>query len=194
MILPETKIWQAASKDADRAILTAVHYDAKRKRLVAADGFMLAAVPVCAHEDENMSANIPAEVIKQAAKLAKRRADEPALAIGDGTATPFVANTDRWGEPVPLVDGQYPDYNQVIPRAERYKFAVALDAKRLLQLAEALIDNGGQGVRLYLSEDGNSNSPIVVKPIPIGYSDSGAIGVLMPMFSQVDAAGTARPW
>ncbi|RPJ36891.1 MAG: hypothetical protein EHM35_07325 [Planctomycetaceae bacterium] len=195
MIIPRTKIWQACAKEADRPTLQAVHYNAQAKRLEAADGFILAVNPVLGANGDP-DALLPAEAVKAAQKMAKSQ-DDPALQITEGGAAPGLVNRykrESYGDPLPLVDGHYPDVNVIMPKESSVKFMVALDAALLKRLADAICENGSTGVRLY-QEPGRLDGPILVKPVGdyLGREQNENLGVIMPVHSMVDADAYPAP-
>jgi len=79
---------------------------------------------------------------------------------------------------------KFPNWRQVMPSADGYNFTVALDAKLLWELAQAM---GTQGVLLNL-QTADANKPILVGPHKcgtfgdaVGFACEGAKGVLMPV-------------
>lgn len=186
MQLPNTKIENVCPKekdgyDGDRRKLTGVHYNAKQKRLEAADGFMLAVNPV---PDATEEANtvIPVDAMKEARKLGRKKADTPALKVEGQSVTPgFVDKNNRKnfdGNTYVTIEGNYPDCEQIIPTDT--EFVIAFDAARLKTLAEAICENGQLGVEIHVTP-GSVRSPILVLPIDWHSKNK---GVLMPMHSQ----------
>lgn len=164
------------SKDATRPILQQAYL--KGDRLVATNGRSLAVIPV-EREDGDTDGFISPAALKAARKLAKRRdavsiKANGCLALADGTQLPRT-------EP-----GQFPNYEQVIPKTpeESHKITLALDAKMLLDLAQAL---GSDKVKLCIT-GGDTVQPILVSPLEqnrfgaaLGKAKEGAFGVLMPI-------------
>lgn len=190
MIIPATKIYRAAATDKERPVLCGVHYNAGQQRFEAANGFIAAYVPVTGANGDP-SAIIPPEAIKEAHKLGRKVDDTPALKITEDGVTPGLVHKPRWsnnqeeiypGNPLPLIGGRYPDINQVYPPEQSVTFVVALNAKELYALAEAICEEEPY-VELHLDLARRGKGPVLVKPLRNnGYVGNGR-GVIMPMHS-----------
>ena len=181
--LPYSKIEVVPPRDGGRLTLDDVWYDEADKCLVAADGFILAVVPVEAEESDK-GGHVPLEAVKSARKAAKGRAY---LEAGDGLVSCPFAGDKRWERP----SWPFPDYRQIVPVPDEEHVKVTLDARRLMQLAEALCEeencakrvNGKNrdifGVTLAFKPDGVS--PVLVHPLHEPNKPKGRYGVIMPM-------------
>ena len=109
--------------------LNGVYLDTERKMLVASNGQALVAVP-CATDDTDVSAILPADI--WAEKYGRR---ENIVVKVNGNATM------RSGKTFPLVEGTFPDWKALLPNPI-LTTKVALNAKRLLALVEAMGHDG----------------------------------------------------
>ena len=175
--IPQSKIEKAAGKGKDKPVLTGVYYDAKHKRMVAADGHIMAIVPVEA-DDETQSCIIPASAVKDARKMGAINYKETGLHYPSkhGAVT------------VQPIEGNFPDYTQIIPAetapGKPGTITIALDAKKLLRLAEAICEDSKYlFVALTVRE---THKAYTVRPVK-GFNhaghfvDNGAMGVIMPI-------------
>lgn len=181
--LSYSKIEVVPPADGERLALDDVWYDEADKCLVAADGFILAVVPVEA-EDSDEGGHVPLEAIKAARKATKGRAY---LEAGDGLVSCPFSEGEEWERP----GWPFPDYRQIVPTPDDDYVRVTLDARRLMQLAEALCEeenrakrvNGKNrdifGVTLTFKPDGVS--PVLVHPVHEPNRPKGRYGVIMPM-------------
>lgn len=162
MRVPEEEIELCCTKDFTRPVLRHVFYDAERKKLVAADGFMLAVVPVdCDHEESCM---IPPEAIIEARK---KKID---LEF-DGEYVGLFGGDIKWR----LGKGKYPDYTQIMafsgPKPETHEATIALSAQKLITLNRAVTVEKNQSMELWCA---NRDAPIIIK-------SGESMGLLMPM-------------
>lgn len=135
-------------------------------RLIAADGFMLAVVPVTLHEDD-VPGPIHPEALKAAAKdCPKREYEVTVYALDDivrSVGHACFPRTRGWTERT-----RYPDIARIVPRdahikaTDRTGAQCALNPEYLLKVHKAL---GGLGTVLWPT---GPNSPIVVTPIISG--------------------------
>ncbi len=182
--LPYSKIEVVPPQDGEHLTLDDVWYDKEHQCLVAADGFIMVVVPVEAEESDT-GGHIPLEAIKAARKATKGRAYLEADKDWR-VSSPFVED-GQWERPT----WPFPDYRQVVPVADEECVTVTLDARRLMQLAEALCEeenrakrvNGKNrdifGVTLTFKPDGVS--PILVYPLHEPNKPRGRFGIIMPM-------------
>lgn len=178
--VPQSKIEKAAAKDKSRPVLTGVYYHAETKCLVAADGHIMAVVPVEA-DDETKSCIIPAGTIKDAREMGTVNYKETGIHYPSkhGAVT------------VQPIEGNFPDYTQIIPLDQEPgtdgTFTMAVDARKLLRVAEAICPDKRQ---LYVALTGrvnenehNGNGKAHAKPYSVRSTDHSckAIGVIMGM-------------
>jgi len=174
------RIELAASQDASRVAISEPYLDIKDgiAHLIATDGKILAILPVTV-EPADVAGYVSGDVLKAARKTAAR--DGTVYAELNGVAKlPGGISMPREGS---ANAQQFPNWRQVVPSTPDVPaFVVALDAKRLWMLAQAM---GTQGVTLTFTE---ARKPIFVTPANAGrYSDAvapacmEARGVLMPI-------------
>jgi len=170
MKLPRTKIWEAAATDKERPTLTNVHYNVEKKRLEAADGFILAVCPV-EPDNKDKGGIVPVDVIKGAMKASTRKGKVPTMTE---TVEGFIAGVANNGTESIVgnsylpVEGQFPDVDAITPKGEP-EYVMTIDAELLYRLAMAICEDKSGGnkpllhVRLYKY---SHTSPIRVEPGP----------------------------
>jgi hypothetical protein len=156
------QIWEAASTEPTRPILTGVMFDAGAGTLTATNSYIAARVP-CEVEEGDESGIIPAEAIKTA--------KGESLRVAKGKATLQLGNGERsWT----LIEGVFPDVDKILattPEAAT-RFGVNPDLLRSLALA--------------LGCGGKSYTPLVLHPVSplkgmLVAAPSEGVGVLMPV-------------
>lgn len=176
----DIKIELAASKDSDRHAIGEPFLDIKHAKgtVVATDGRILAMIPVEIETGDDPG-YIPADTLKAARKLALRSeiaffTAGPQIKLPNGDAVSRIGNNKPG-------DG-YPNWRAVIPDGSEHTQVIAIDAKRLWLLAQAM---GTQCVKLRIKDD---VSPLLVEPQAAGrHSDAAkpvhmdARGVIMPV-------------
>lgn len=133
-----TQIEKSAAKKDIRENLNYVYLDRDNDRLLATDGHILAVVPAqCA--DDDVSGYVSVDAIKAARKANKHDATIKA----NGSLA--VVNGPTFDRPDPGLP--FPDIDRVIPEVTGDP-DIALNAKLLLQLAEAISDTPNRIVHL----------------------------------------------
>lgn len=175
----DCKIELAASKDATRPAIAEPFLDIKGGAgvVVATNGRAMAIVPVEVTE-KDASGYLSGDCLKAARKFTK----QDVILEASGVVTMLNGATmPREGL---ARNEKFPNWRQVMPSADGYNFTVAIDAKLLWELAQAM---GTQGVLLNL-QTADANKPILVGPHKCGrfdnqikYACEGAKGVLMPV-------------
>lgn len=156
------RIWEAASTEKERPILTGVMFDAVKATLTATNSYIAARVP-CEVEDDDDSGLIPAVALKEA--------NGRSLRIADGKATLMLPDGDRsWT----LLDGQFPDVDKIMAATPEAELRFGVNPELMQSLAHAL----GCGGKSYV--------PLVLHPVsPLkGMRVAGprvGEGVLMPI-------------
>lgn len=126
MIGTTGRIWEAASTDPSRPVLTGVYFDAKAGTLTATDSYVMARVP-CDVEEGDESGLIPAEALKTA--------NGASLKVADGKATLTLKDGERtWN----LIEGTAPDFDKILGDAQSIETPFGLNADLLKKLASAL--------------------------------------------------------
>ena len=176
----------ACSQDQTRPAITGVYLEknteTKTARLIASNGVILAILPVQT-DDRDASGHIAPEAFKQARKACK---SPESFISANGICT--LANGMEIGRPVL---GNFPKIDQLIPGGES-KFSVSLDPEQLFRLAEAI--GSARGVTLEIVGEGmamrvkpcRNQSAKNAKGGKVGFcpADSGAFGLIMPVFTQ----------
>jgi len=194
MKFPKTKLYEACeSKKDGRPILTGVHVNADKARLEAADGVILAVIPI-PEEDAQEIGNtvIPAKIMKEAYNMARRSSQVPTIKVTESGYTVGAQNASGDPEPItgptyPLevlaTDGiSYPDCDKIIPDPKHYEFVAALDVNKLMRLAKAICENGTRRPDLFVKlyrDRVQSSAPLRVVPLSTEHKDR--LGLIMPM-------------
>lgn len=161
----DTKIWKVCAKEYTRPVLTGCYLTRNPKGesiLVSADGFKLAVVKVSETSEDTHDVIIPAKAIEQVTK--KDRGYNFIQVNGSVDVCTPESKTN-----FPRIEGTFPAYEKLIPPAESIQYRIALNAKYLHELAEAL------GTEIVTLTFHGGTSPIKVT----GNSNYGA---LMPCF------------
>ena len=171
------KIEEAASKDPTRYILQGVHVANVNgsAKAVATDGKILAMVPVEVEPEDTVGVTARAETFKRARKAYKKQKISFIKLNGKATVRELDGEVS-----FDYVDGNYPNFSQVIPKPTEKTFKLSFDVNNLVRLWKAL---GGEdakqlGVTLTVGHDGSAvdvNRPVEVTVDGQGY------GLLMQM-------------
>lgn len=173
-----SKIEECVSHDPTRAVLHNVHLDVEAKSLVATNGHMIAIVPV-EPEEGDVTGYVTPEALKAAREGGKFH--EPSISCNSSLALP-----DGRSFPRPKAEdiGNYPNYKQVIPEADRQvAFTVRLNAEYLYSIAKAISDGKNTVVTLEFAEHirrAHPDGTFTEHPQPIVVKGAGGKGVLMP--------------
>ena len=168
MKLPIAKIEDMIEPDHDA--LSSVYFDKEHGELIASDGFGMVAIPVDSGDDD-VSGCIPTEAIKFARK---RRID---VTLHDPMRAEIrMDNGYLWQK---RHEGYPESARRIISdvlAGEKDCVIISLDAKRLVQLAEALLDEPSNCVVLKIRGEGE---PVLIRP----YYDSSdsRFGIIMPL-------------
>lgn len=175
----DCKVELTASKDAHRPAIGEPYLDVKDGAgfLVSTNGKAMAIVPVEV-TDKDASGFLSGECLKAGRKLTR----QDVVLEANGVAT--LTNGATMPREGVGRNEKFPNWRQVVPAPDGYNFTVALDAKLLWELAQAM---GTQGVLLNL-QTADANKPILVGPHKcgifgdaVGFACEGAKGVLMPV-------------
>lgn len=121
---------------------------------VAADGRRLSVVSVEIGNTGDVDAVLPRELVAVLMKLAKASVDQDLTVACDGRA--FRVTADDWSVTAKLVDGAYPNYEQVIPKAEAVPNDVEVDRAEFLEnLSRASLATYAENCHVKLTIGGN---------------------------------------
>lgn len=98
---------------------------------VASDGRRLSVVSAGVENTGDVDAVLPRDLVSILMKLAKTSGDQDLTVACDGRA--FRVTADDWSVTAKLVDGVYPNYEQVIPKAEAVPNDVEVDRAEFLE-------------------------------------------------------------
>jgi len=170
------KLEKVVSKEPSRAALQQVLVDEKDKVAVATNGKVMAIVPVELKDGWNRFVNgvrlLPTEAITKARKIAKKN-DLARIGLNGGAVLDD-------GTEIPTVDHAFPNWRNILPKDANLDggFSVALDAKLLHDLAEAINDGKDKAQRvvtLHFHKEAPEMSAIKVTT-----RGGEAYGVIMP--------------
>lgn len=167
MKLPLSKIESAtAGKKEVRLMLQHLLLSVEAKTLTATNGHIIAIVPV-EPEEGDTSGYITVEALKAARKSKQGPRVNGSLEIVEGASFP---------RPTEEQDGKFPDASKVMPAKPDREPDLCIDAKLLLQLAEALNDPAARistGLEMWFPD--NYGSAIYCEGTAEGH------GAIMPM-------------
>lgn len=156
MQLPNSKIELATSQESSRYTLAAVKYDVEAKKFVATDGHILACIPASTGGNpDDHSALIGLDAMKQLRAIAKQDKNVPPDIHTNGNIS--VQHLGMKTE-LPVVEGQFPNYEAVKPKFEG-KATISFDAALLMRLAQALdgeASNKKAIVQLWINGESNA--------------------------------------
>jgi len=162
-----------ASTDKSRYNLAGVYCDTKKQIACATDGHILAVKAITADEGASgiWDINLKTSKMNDHIPFTCRKVGDTALysdEIGRGT--------------VNKIDGEFPDFKQVIPKNSSNRVLLGLDANLLLKLAKALNDGEAKNTSGFLNLSiplPAHNESIVTDSIVV--SGKNGAGVIMPM-------------
>ncbi|KKM71475.1 hypothetical protein LCGC14_1430230 [marine sediment metagenome] len=168
-ISKDYKVWESAAKEDTRPILQGVYID-PTGYAVAADSFMLAAVPVTVEEGvlPEGGVNIPASFLKAAHKATFKRIDRVYLILGEDSVT------SQATDPVmstPYIQGSFPKWRVLIPKEVNRNHLSILNPALTIRLMAAL----GLTIPRIAGAAPEVGGPAVF------VGEEGAIGAQMPM-------------
>jgi DNA polymerase III subunit beta len=121
------KVGRAASRDETRPVLTGILVSASGKelRMVATDSYRLSVKRTELDEplEGSFEANVPARALQELARLAAQ-AEEEGLTVGVG-ANQVVFETGGAVLSSRLIDGQFPNYRQLIPDGYEHQLRIS---------------------------------------------------------------------
>lgn len=169
------------SSDASRLVLTQVWLDEKEKCFVATNGSMLVTTPIIVENEWDVDASgfysiaqlVKAKKLAGKGGVAELIVTTDKITFSDGSSEPRLKKDDF---------GNYPQYQLVIPKADRpVAFEVSFDADFLLSMAKAIGAQSGscnpKKGRLVTLKFEDKDSPILVS----SSSNRECLGVLMPV-------------
>ncbi|WP_343386079.1 DNA polymerase III subunit beta [Candidatus Amarobacter glycogenicus] len=145
----------AAATDDSRPVLTGVHVktDGVRLTLAAADGFRLAVADITLAESpsESVEVIIPSRALRELSRLVGESNEQVEMRINPQRTQVLFAMTDV--EMVAqLIQGTFPNYNQLIPAEYTTKATVSVDEfKRETRIAAIFARDGSGIIRLQLA-------------------------------------------
>jgi DNA polymerase-3 subunit beta len=153
----------AAATDDSRPVLTGVHVktDGVRLTLAAADGFRLAVSDITLAEtpSESIEVIIPSRALRELSRLVGESNEQVEMRINPQRTQVLFAMTDV--EMVAqLIQGTFPNYNQLIPAEYRTKVTVSVDEfKRETRIAAIFARDGSGIIRLQMAAGEGGGMP-----------------------------------
>ncbi|GAB4333592.1 MAG: DNA polymerase III subunit beta [Dehalococcoidia bacterium] len=175
-VLRETiaRVEFAAATDDSRPILTGVHLksDGNRLTFAAADGFRLAVadVTLSAAPSEEVSVTVPARAVREVARFISEATEPVQIRINPQRTQILFAMTDT--ELVAqLIQGTFPNYNQLIPAEYATRTVVPVDEFQREARIAAIFARDGSGIvriQAYPGEGGPGRMVISARAEEIG--------------------------
>jgi DNA polymerase-3 subunit beta len=153
----------AAATDDSRPVLTGVHVktDGVRLTLAAADGFRLAVADITLAESPSEAVEIivPSRALRELSRLIGETNEQVEMRINPARSQVLFAMTDV--EMVAqLIQGTFPNYNQLIPAEYSTKAIVGVDEfKRETRIAAIFARDGSGIIRLQLAPGEGGGMP-----------------------------------
>jgi len=127
------RVAPSASRDETRPVLTGVlvHLAKRSVRMVATDSYRLSVkeTPVDSSVPESLEAIVPARTLIELSRIAAASADDAiSVVAGENQMLFEIAGVSIISR---LIDGQFPNYRQLIP--ETFDYEVAVDHDELLE-------------------------------------------------------------
>lgn len=188
MLLPSHKIERAAidPEEEGRYALNFVHVNARKKRLEASDGKILAVVPAeLEGEDEILLDElVPIDTTKRARKAAGKRAPRRLSTTPDGKSHGMI---DGASVPKPEGTTPFPDIDAVTPDPGDRVPDLILNPRLFLALHEAISSgeyedqDRAPSIALWFKRDGEGRPDFTSGIYAQAVDGNGAYGVIMPI-------------
>jgi DNA polymerase III sliding clamp (beta) subunit (PCNA family) len=172
------KIEEATSKDPRREVLHAVHVAKVNgsAKAIATDGRMLAMVPVEMGDRDSDKVNVRREAFQAARKTYKRL---PVVHLElNGKAMVTEPGSERAFD---YIDGQYPNFEPVLPKAAEKSVSVTIDANLLVKLWKALGGEADTSPGITLKIGCVNGKAEQTRPIEVNVRGTDGYGLLMQM-------------
>lgn len=144
----------AASNDTTRPVLTGVYMHTFEGGLyfAATDGYRLAEKYIVDVKSD-IAAIIPVSTIQEVIRLINEETDQIDILLNDTQVTFIVGAAEVTSR---LIDGNYPDYRQLIPSSNTTTCEVSVsDLKRVVKLAALFSKNSSGGIRITVNSETN---------------------------------------
>jgi DNA polymerase-3 subunit beta len=180
------RVARSASRDETRPILTGILVSAagEELRMVATDSYRLSVkeTRLEAALDEGFEANVPARALEELGRLVRDDIDDIRIGV---RANQVVFEVDGLALSSRLIDGQFPNYRQLLPEA--YEHELTINREELLEVVRriSLMAQKNAPLRLSFSEGevsisaqtpdvGEASEPLPVpfagEPFEIGFN------------------------
>lgn len=179
--LPNTRLEKACAKDGKRFILEHVHVNLDENLAVAADGFILAGVPLNGVQPLDASGSYL--INRNMLEIAHQTCGEPEIELGLIASKFENVSVDH------TTTKKSPDVSKIIPDLSGYKLAAVVDVEKLLHLAQAICEHKDCALKIYVNPD-DFRSQIYVEPLKF---DSSSFGLIMPMTAGYLEKGDTQP-
>lgn len=177
IFFPQQEIEKATDSEKERPTLRCVHFDPEARLMLAADGFILAAVPFHP-SDEGLPCDIDRTdmgLLRQGGCIELQTSEKEVRAI--------LCNSEEAPGDYPAVVLEREEYNfpsygfamEALEESENVRPDFAVDGNLLMRLIQAVTMKGNhRGIKVWLGK--SPSGPIVVKPFA-----SEGFGIIMPM-------------
>lgn len=169
-----TALMNVASDDDTRQNLTGVYFEKDGSAVVACDGHCLVKRTM-QPDDVN---GFRGKIVKLPAKL-KFLAKTLAYELFSETGAAEMQKSNSLN-PFDIVDGQYPDYKQVIPESEKLTRAFTVDANLIAAVVKAMdVQPDKLSKRRSVTFHFDPNNDL--SPVKVTCGDRQVFGIIMPM-------------
>ena len=168
------KIEAAASDDAARYIINSVRVEKAHTGAlaIATDGKIMALVPVELEEGDKHEAIIPPKAFAAARKACGKHRVDACMQLNGSAKVSSAEGEQSFG----YIEGNYPNWRQVLPSDYKNSLKVSLDAKLLLNLWKAIGGESASNNRINLEIDTKND----MNPIKVTTEGEGS-GIIMPI-------------
>jgi len=165
------KIESASSTNASRYILNSVRIEktGEQAQAIATDGRIMAIVPVQLEDGDKEEAIVSPKAFATARKSCGKLVDARIELNGNAKVTNGIED-QSFG----YIEGNYPNWKQVLPKDYKKSLKVSLDAKLLLNLWKAIGGEAASSNRINLEIDTQSDH----NPIKVTTEGDG-LGIIM---------------
>jgi DNA polymerase-3 subunit beta len=147
----------AASSDSTRPVLTGIYVHTYEGDLyfAATDGYRLAEKKIVSVSSE-VAAIVPVSTIQEVLRMINEDIDQIDILLDDTQVTFTLGTAEVTSR---LIDGNFPDYRQLIPKKNMTKCNILVDdLKRIVKLAALFARETNGGIKLIIDTDKNTLS------------------------------------
>lgn len=175
----------AQSREASRYYLNGVYFDkqaGQQLHLVATDGHRLHKISIGAADNTEFNMIVSSAAIKELIKYltANKKLSMCCTLTPNGDKLVLALDAVNGAKDFATVDGNFPQYERIIPKAESEAVFTCYCARYLADAFEAFNKLGGYMVKMFKDNDYRQN-PVVIKGVNDGQDYWQALIVIMPI-------------